>query len=152
MFQLNLPQYDFRIKRSSKGFLIFDTYRRRYVALTPEEWVRQNFLRFLTEEKAYPAARFSVEQALKVNGMAKRCDAVLFDKNANACLILEFKAPHVAISQKVFDQVAVYNYQLKVRYFMLSNGLEHYACCMDELTGRYRFLPEIPSHASLLGW
>jgi hypothetical protein len=144
MLQLNLPEYNFRIKNQNEKLFIFDTQRKRYVSLTPEEWVRQHFIRFLIDEKGFPAALLAVEKQLNINGMKKRCDAILFDQHARPTLIIELKAPNIPISQTVFDQVAVYNAKLKVDYFMVSNGLEHYCCKVDIANARYEFLSEIP--------
>ena len=144
MSQLNLPEYDFRIKKQNEKLFIFDTQRKRYVSLTPEEWVRQHFIRFLIEVKGYPAALLAVEKQLNMNGMKKRCDAILYDKEAKPILIIELKAPTVAISQTTFDQVAVYNAKLKVDFFMISNGIEHFCCKVNTETSRYEFFSEIP--------
>lgn len=144
MLQLNLPQYSFRIKKQNEKLVILDSLRKRYVALTPEEWVRQNFIRFLIEEKGYPAAYLAIEKQLNMNGMKKRCDAILYNEHALPFLIIELKAPNVAISQATFDQVAVYNAKLKVDFFIISNGIEHYCCKVNLETARYEFFPEIP--------
>jgi type I site-specific restriction endonuclease len=144
MLQLNLPQYSFRIKKQNEKLVIFDSQRKRYVALTPEEWVRQNFIRFLIEEKGYPAAYLAIEKQLNMNGMKKRCDAILYNEHAQPFLIIELKAPNVAISQATFDQVAVYNAKLKVDFFIISNGIEHFCCKVNLETARYEFFPEIP--------
>lgn len=144
MLQLNLPQYSFRIKKQNEKLVIFDSQRKRYVALTPEEWVRQNFIRFLIEEKGYPAAYLAIEKQLNMNGMKKRCDAILYNEHAQPFLIIELKAPNVAITQATFDQVAVYNAKLKVDFFIISNGIEHFCCKVNLETARYEFFPEIP--------
>jgi len=144
MLQLNLPQYSFRIKKLNEKLVIFDSQRKRYVALTPEEWVRQNFIRFLIEEKGYPAAYLAIEKQLNMNGMKKRCDAILYNEHAQPFLIIELKAPNVAISQATFDQVAVYNAKLKVDFFIISNGIEHFCCKVNLETARYEFFPKIP--------
>jgi len=144
MLQLNLPQYSFRIKKQNEKLVIFDSQRKRYVVLTPEEWVRQNFIRFLIEEKGYPAAYLAIEKQLNMNGMKKRCDAILYNEHAQPFLIIELKAPNVAISQATFDQVAVYNAKLKVDFFIISNGIEHFCCKVNLETARYEFFPEIP--------
>jgi len=144
MLQLNLPQYSFRIKKQNDKLVIFDSQRKRYVALTPEEWVRQNFIRFLIEEKGYPAAYLAIEKQLNMNGMKKRCDAILYNEHAQPFLIIELKAPNVSISQATFDQVAVYNAKLKVDFFIISNGIEHFCCKVNLETARYEFFPEIP--------
>ena len=150
MSQLNLPEYNFRIKKQNEKLFIFDTQRKRYVSLTPEEWVRQHFLRFLIEAKGYPAALLAVEKQLNMNGMKKRCDAILYNNEAKPILIIELKAPNVPISQATFDQVAVYNAKLKVNYFMISNGIEHYCCKVNTETARYEFFSEIPNFSSII--
>ena len=144
MLQLNLPQYSFRIKKQNEKLVIFDSQRKRYVALTPEEWVRQNFIRFLIEEKGYPAAYLAIEKQLNMNGMKKRCDAILYNEHAQPFLIIELKAPNIAITQATFDQIAVYNAKLKVDFFIISNGIEHFCCKVNLETARYEFFPEIP--------
>jgi len=150
MLQLNLPEYNFRIKKLYEKILIFDTQRKRYVSLTPEEWVRQHFIRFLIEEKGYPAAYLAVEKQLSMNGMKKRCDAILYNEDALPILIIELKAPTVKITQSTFDQVAVYNAKLKVDFFMISNGIEHYCCKVDTLNSQYKFFPELPEYSKLI--
>jgi type I site-specific restriction endonuclease len=150
MLQLNLPEYNFRIKKLDDRFLIFDSQRKRYVSLTPEEWVRQHFIRFLIEEKGYPAAYLAVEKQLSMNGMKKRCDAILYNELALPILIIELKAPTVQITQATFDQVAVYNAKLKVDFFMISNGIEHYCCKVDTLNSQYKFFPELPEYSKLI--
>jgi type I site-specific restriction endonuclease len=149
MLQLNLPAYKFRIKKTNEKFQIFDSQRKRYISLTPEEWVRQHFIHFMIEVKGYPSALLAVEKQLNLNGMKKRCDAVLYDREANPVMIIEFKAPNVAINQETFDQVAVYNSKLRVSLFIVSNGLEHYCCKINPENTRYEFFPEIPDFDSL---
>ena len=150
MYQLNLPEYQFKIKKQNNRFFILDSQRKRYVALTPEEWVRQHFIRFLIEEMDYPASLLAIEHQIELNGMKKRCDAILFDKNAQAQVIIELKSPEIPITQQVFDQVAVYNTKLNVSFFIVSNGLEHYCCRVDTENARYEFLPGIPKYEELL--
>jgi len=150
MLQLNLPEYNFRIKKLDEKLLIFDSQRKRYVSLTPEEWVRQHFIRFLIEEKGYPAAYLAVEKQLSLNGMKKRCDAILYNEHALPILIIELKAPNVSITQTTFDQVAVYNAKLKVDFFMISNGIEHYCCKVDSINSQYKFFPELPEYSKLI--
>ncbi len=149
MLQLNLPEYSFRIKKQNEKLLIFDSQRKRYVKLTPEEWVRQRFIRFLIEEKSYPAAYLVIEKQLNMNGMKKRCDAILYNVNVEPILIIELKAPNVLISQATFDQVAVYNAKLKVDFFMISNGIEHFCCRVNTENARYEYFSEIPDYSLL---
>ena len=123
--------------------------RKKYVALTPEEWVRQHFIRFLTDYKGYPKGLLANEVQLVLNGTKKRCDTVLFNKDLSARMIVEYKAPHIEITQAVFDQITRYNMVLKVDYLIVSNGINHYCCRIDYNTMSYTFLPEIPDYQSL---
>ncbi len=149
MLSLNLPVFDAKITvRDGKNF-IFDTIRKRYVALTPEEWVRQHFIHFLTGHKGYPPALLTNEVLLNLNGMKKRCDTVLYRRDLSARMIVEYKAPHIEITQAVFDQITRYNMVLKVDYLIVSNGMQHYCCRMDYEKNSYRFLPDIPDYVSL---
>jgi hypothetical protein len=148
MLQLNLPPYEFTINHGTPA-KIFDFIRKKYVALTPEEWVRQNFLKFLVTEKKYPQSLILIEQTLQVHQMKKRCDAVIYDNSAQALMIIEFKKPEVNISQGVFDQIARYNIPLKVKYLMVSNGLQHYCSRIDFENNAYHFMETIPDYTSL---
>jgi type I site-specific restriction-modification system R (restriction) subunit len=150
MLQLNLPHYKFKIKKEEEKQLIFDLLRKKYVKLTPEEWVRQNFIQFLLTEKSYPAALIAIEKELKINGMKKRCDAVVYNIDAEPIMIIEFKAPEVNINQKVFDQVAVYNTKLKVEYLIVSNGLQHHACRINLEDAKYEFFMDVPTYSELM--
>ncbi|MDO9154037.1 MAG: type I restriction enzyme HsdR N-terminal domain-containing protein [Paludibacter sp.] len=149
MWQLNLPEYNFNIKNENGKLLIFDIIRKKFVSLTPEEWVRQHFVRFLVEEKGFPGSLIAIEKQLNVNGLKKRCDAVLYSIDTQPKVIMEFKAPTVAISQDTFDQAAVYNSKLMVNILMVSNGLTHYCCKVDTNNSKYTFFPEIPHFDTL---
>lgn len=144
MKRLNLPTYSFNIKLIEQRKYIFDFIRKKFVILTPEEWVRQNFLRFLVEEKKYPASLIAVEMEFKLNNLSKRSDAVVYDKQTKPFLIAEFKAPDVKIDQKVFDQIARYNMKLNVDILIVSNGLQHFCCKIDHENNNYIFLKDIP--------
>ncbi len=148
--QLNLPAYTFRIKSSTDGRrVIFDLLRRRYVTLTPEEWVRQHFVRYLIEVKGFPAALMANEVSLTQNGIKHRCDTLVADASGAPLLIVEYKAPHVKISQETFDQIVRYNMVLRARYLVVSNGFVHYCCKMDYEKDSYSFLPEMPKYSDL---
>ena len=149
MKRLNLPTYSFNIKLIEQRKYIFDFIRKKFVILTPEEWVRQNFLRYLVEEKKYPASLIFVEKEFKLNNLSKRSDGLVYDKTGKPVLIMEFKAPEVKIDQKVFDQIARYNLKLQVKYLIVSNGIGHYCCKMSLNEGNYIFLKEIPSFEQL---
>lgn len=144
MQQLNFPSYSFRFKNSENKVAIFDEIRKKFVILTPEEWVRQNVVRFLLEEKKYPKSYVNVEKAIKINGLTKRYDIVVFEPDGKLHLLIECKAPEVVISQTTFDQIARYNMVLKSNYLMVTNGLNHYFCQMDYENEQYVFLPNLP--------
>ncbi len=146
MQQLNLPSYEFRIIKENDRFRIFDPVRKRYVSLTPEEWVRQNFLRYLVEEKGYPLALTAVEKRITLNGKNFRFDLVVYRRNGQPFLIAEFKAPEVKITQDAFDQVVRYNMALKVERVVVSNGLQHYVCEIDYQLNRSKYLTEVPNY------
>jgi hypothetical protein len=149
MLPLNLPSFPFKLQQQNGKNVIFDALRKKYVALTPEEWVRQHFIRFLTDYKGYPKGLLANEVQLVLNGTKKRCDTVLFNKDLSARMIVEYKAPHIEITQAVFDQITRYNMVLKVDYLIVSNGINHYCCRIDYNTMSYTFLPEIPDYQSL---
>ena len=146
MVKLNLPEYPFKIKTTGRSSQIFDTIRKKYVALTPEEWVRQNFISFLIHEKKFPKSLIAIEMAIKINQMQKRGDIVVYDKDRNPLVMVECKAPSVNVTQKVFDQIARYNLVLNVKYLIVTNGLNHYCCMMNHRTQSYIFLEEIPNY------
>ena len=123
--------------------------RKKYVALTPEEWVRQHFTHLLVEHKGYPQGLLANEVQLNLNGTKKRCDTVLYNRDLSAKMIVEYKAPNVEITQAVFDQITRYNMVLKVDYLIVTNGINHYCCHIDYITHSYRFLPGIPDYVEL---
>jgi hypothetical protein len=144
MEKLNLPTYLFNIKLIEQRKYIFDSIRKKFVILTPEEWVRQNFLRYLVDEKKYPASLIAIEMEFKLNNLSKRSDAVIYDKLGNPILIVECKASSVKVDQKVFDQIARYNMKFNVEYLVVTNGLQHYCCKIDYTNNNYEFLKEVP--------
>lgn len=150
MLLLNLPPFDAKIAVKGDKRVIFDVVRRRYVALTPEEWVRQHFVHFLLHHKGYPSGLMANEVQVLLNGMRRRCDTVLYRRDLTPQMIVEYKAPDVRITQEVFDQISRYNLVLRVDYLIVSNGIEHYCCRMDYDSGRYVFLSDIPHYTQLL--
>lgn len=144
MDALNFPAYPFQLKTSENKTLIFDIIRKKYVHLTPEEWVRQHCIWFLIEEKKYRKSLMNLEKQLLLNNRKKRTDVVAYDLQGKPYLIVECKAPHIPITQNTFDQIARYNMELNAKYLLLTNGQEHYCCLMDHANQRYQFLPEIP--------
>ena len=149
MYRLNLPPYEIKIKENGDKRTIFDILRQKYVALTPEEWVRQHFIHYLIAHKHYPKALFANEVELRIGEKRLRCDSVLYNKELRPRMIIEYKAPTVSLTQRVFDQISVYNLQLHVDYLIVSNGLQHYCCQMDYAHHSYTFLRDIPDYENL---
>jgi hypothetical protein len=150
MQQLNLPDYQFNIKKEGESLLVFDVLRKRWVTLTPEEWVRQHFVRFLIEERHFPAALMNNEISLVQNGIKRRCDSLVADHNGNPLVIVEYKAPTIAITQKTFDQIVRYNMVLRAKYLIVSNGIKHYCCKVDYERNSYDFMQDIPCYNQLI--
>ena len=149
MNDLNLPPFAMRLREQDGKREIFDFLRRRYVALTPEEWVRQHFVHFLVEQKGYPRGLLANELELRIGQKKLRCDTVLYNKVLQPQMIIEYKKPEVSITQRVFNQITVYNMLLHVDYLVVSNGLQHYCCRMDYEHQSYEFLSDIPSFSML---
>lgn len=150
MFALNLPYANTKIVVSNEKQMVFDFLRKRFVALTPEEWVRQQFTHFLVEHKGYPAMFIGNEITLSVGRLSRRCDSVVFNKSAEPVMIIEYKAPTVKITQKVFEQICSYNIALHAPYLTVSNGLQSYCCRIDKEANTYEFLKDIPAYGELL--
>lgn len=150
MLSLNLPKYETKICERDGKLQIFDPLRKCHVALTPEEWVRQHFVNFLIESRGFPAALMANEVAITVNGMKRRCDTVVYDKQLQPRVIVEYKAPMVRITKEVFAQISRYNLTLKVDYLIVSNGLQHFCCRMDYPNSSYTFLQEIPEYTKIV--
>ena len=147
MIQLNLPEYTFRIRQDKKGIQIFDSIRKKFVARTPEEWVRQNFIQYLIAEKKYPSSLIAVETGLKYNRLKKRSDITVYDKNGKIWMLIECKSPEVKLSQDTFNQAALYNVsgKTKTKFLTITNGLRHYCCEMNYEQSKYDFLKDFPS-------
>ena len=150
MNRINLPAFDIKLRKNSQRYEIFDFLRRKYVALTPEEWVRQHFTHFLVEQKDYPRGLLANEVELRVGEKKLRCDTLLYNKEMQPIMIIEYKAPEIEITQRVFDQITVYNRLLHVDYLVVSNGLQHFCCHMDYEKGEYSFLQNIPHYTELI--
>jgi hypothetical protein len=146
---LNLPSYNIKVTKKGGKRYIFDPLRRKNVAFTPEEWVRQHFVNYLITSKAYPSERIANEVAIHVNGISKRCDTVIYDNYMEPLLIIEYKAPDVTITEDVFSQISRYNSVLKVPYLIVSNGLTHYCCNMDYVNMKCRFMKDIPAYTEI---
>lgn len=146
MQKLNFPSYSFRFKNNENKVAIFDEIRKKFIILTPEEWVRQHTVHFLRQEKGYPKSLINVEKRIQLNGTTKRYDVVIFESNGSIDLLVECKAPEIVISQATFDQIARYNLALKANYLMVTNGINHYFCQMDFEKECYTFLESIPNY------
>ncbi len=146
MQKLNFPSCAFKLKSSENKTLIFDIVRKKYVIVTPEEWVRQHVVHFLLKEKNYPISLIAVEKQLKINKRVKRTDIIVYNKQGTPEILIECKAPSVKITQTTFDQIARYNLSANSNFLMVTNGLAHYFCQIDTDKETYIFLEDIPSY------
>ena len=146
MIVLPYPSYPFKIKAINGKDQIFDPFRKIWVLLTPEEWVRQHVIQFLLQDKKYPKSHINVEKLLKINHLTKRYDVVVYKPNGDITILVECKAPEVKITQSTFDQIARYNMTLNADYLMVTNGLNHYFCKMDYENEKYDFLADLPEY------
>ncbi len=149
MQALNLPAYEYKLKHSAGNSFIFDPVRKKFVLLTPEEWVRQHFLHYLTEHLAYPRSLISIERGLQYNRLQKRTDLRVYASTGEPLVLIECKAVSVAISAATVKQAVVYNQTIRAPYIMLTNGQEHYCWKVDFATASYEVLNEIPAFGSL---
>ena len=148
MQKLNFPSYNYRFKNSENKTHIFDVIRKKFVVLQPEEWVRQHCLNYLTNEKNYPISLLNVEKQLKINRLIKRYDVVIYNNDGSIFCLVECKAPSVKITQKTFDQIAQYNRTLNASYLMVTNGLNHYYCSMNQMSKGYNFIKSLPKYST----
>lgn len=146
---LNLPHFEFIFRNENGIVKIYDSLRRKFVALTPEEWVRQNFVAFLINDKYYPVSLMANEMSLTQNGISRRCDTMVADLHGQPLAIIEYKSPDIKITQKTFDQIVRYNMELRAKYLIVSNGLKHYCCVIDYQNKTYEFLKDIPEYSKL---
>lgn len=146
---LNLPEYEHRFKQEGKKTKIFDQVRKKFLVLTPEEWVRQNFVRFLIQEKNYPSSLIAIEKGLKVNQLFKRCDILIHNNYGKAMLLVECKSPNVKLSSETYHQAATYNMSLKLPFLVVTNGIQHFCSRIDFEKSSYSFLEDIPEYHEL---
>lgn len=149
MQELNLPGFNFKITTKDNRDYIFDNIRRKYISLTPEEWVRQNFIEFLINYKSYPKGRIGNEISLIQNGIKRRADSVIYDIYGQPLIIIEYKAPEIKITQQVFEQIVRYNMVLRVKYLIVSNGISHYCCRINYDSNNVEFIKDIPEYSEL---
>lgn len=150
MIRLNLPSFKIKLSGTIQKPMIYDILRRKHVALTPEEWVRQHFIHYMIECKSYPASLMANEVSLKYGSKSLRADTVLYNRSLKPIMIMEYKAPDIAITRKVFDQISAYNLLLHVDYLIMSNGMQHYCCKMDYDRRSYTFLTDIPDYPDII--
>lgn len=150
MQKLNLPEFSFRIKTENDKMFIFDAIRKKFVRLTPEEWVRQNFVQFLISVKNFSFSLIAIETSVEINNNQQRADLVIYNRLGVPILIAEFKSPDVKISQQTFDQIVRYNMRLKVPFLVVSNGLDHYCCKINYSENSYAFISEIPDFKDII--
>jgi type I site-specific restriction endonuclease len=150
MQSLNLPNYTPKVSKINEKSFIYDPVRQKKVALTPEEWVRQQFVNYLITEKNYPKERIANEVTVSLNGMTRRCDTVVYNQFLEPIAIVEYKAPSVPVTQEVFEQITRYNSCLRVGILIVTNGLEHYCCRIDFAASTWSYLKEIPGYESLI--
>lgn len=151
MQPLNLPDHGVKLRHDADGDRVWDPLRKKWLVCTPEEWVRQHVLNHLIHDLGCPASLTSLEHSISLNGLTKRADIVVHDRSAKPLLLVECKAPQVKVDQKVFEQAARYNLVFRVPFLMVSNGLTHYCCRVDHVTGAVDFLPKVPTYAGMTG-
>ena len=149
---LNMPDYSdrIRLRRQDEQLQIFDSIRGKWLVLTPEEWVRQNTIIYISDTLEAPMTRIANEVTIKLNDTTKRCDTVVWDKTGRPVMIVEYKAPTIAVTQEVFDQIVRYNMVLHADYIVVSNGLQHFCCRLDYTNNTYQFIPQIPDYNALI--
>jgi len=152
MTNLNLPIAELRIKKQIGKDYVFDRLRKQFVRLTPEEYVRQQFVSFLIEHKGYPSGRMVNEIEIVLGNVKKRCDTVLYDFYLQPLMVIEYKAPFAVINQKTFDQIARYNLVLQVPWLIVSNGIQHFCCRIDKDRKEYIFVNEIPEYEKIMNF
>lgn len=148
--RLNIPFQRLRLKEDNNIVKVYDPLRKKYFIVTPEEYVRQQFTSWLRSELNYPASLMANEIGIEYNGTKRRCDTVIFSPNGSRLMIIEYKAPDIAITQNVFDQIVRYNQVLKAKLLTVSNGISHFCCMMDYARNTYKFLPDIPDYLEIV--
>lgn len=146
MQSLNLPTFEYQVRQTEGKVQIFDELRKKWLVLTPEEWVRQHFIHFLINHKQYPKSLIKLEGGLKYNSRSNRSDVVVYNSAGEPLLLVECKAAEVPLTQQVFDQAARYNHVIKAKYLIITNGLKHFCCQIDHVAGKYNFLQDIPPY------
>lgn len=150
MLELNLPKFETHIDKIEDIFYIWDNLRKKKLVLTPEEWVRQHFVNYLINYLKYPKSRIANEIELELNKLKKRCDTIIYNQYIEPVMILEYKAPNIALNQKTIDQILRYNIILKVNYLVISNGISHYCFKINRENNDYEYLDKIPMYKEII--
>lgn len=148
MIELNLPTFEYKLKKTDNKPFIYDIIRKKYIVLTPEEWVRQHFIHLLINQYQYPKALFAVETGLKYNKMQKRSDILILSRDGSPFLLVECKAPNIAIRDSTFSQIARYNFTIQPQFLAVTNGLNHF--CFQARNGKVTYLPDFPKYEMVL--
>ncbi len=148
MIVIQFPEPDFTIRQEGGQDLIFDKIRKKYIVLTPEEWVRQNFIHYLVAEKKYPATLFAVEKEIHLGSMRKRCDIIVYNRNSAPWMIVECKEMEVPVDEKTMEQILRYNMAVPVQYLVLTNGVHTY--CVERMETEWKLLEELPAYGDSL--
>lgn len=148
--KLNLPECELLIRSHSNRNQVWDTLRRRYVLLSPEEWVRQHLIYYFKDYLGYPVGLIAVEFTIKLFGLTKRCDILVHDRTGKPLLLVECKAPGVKVDSLVLEQAVQYNMKLQLPYLVITNGLDHYCCKIDIAEGTWSFLQKIPAFQDII--
>jgi len=146
MIPLNLPAIAIKLKEEDGKTYILDSLRKKYLLLTPEEWVRQHIIHYLIHEKKYPKGLIKLETGLYLNTLQKRADVLISNSEGLPFMVVECKAPEIKINQKVFDQIARYNYIYKAKYLFVTNGINHFCAEIDHSNHSFQFINEIPNY------
>ena len=143
MLKLNFPDFEFKLKKIDNKTFIFDSFRKKFILLTPEEWVRQHVLNFLVLKKI-PITHIAVEKQIIINSLNKRFDVVIYNNTGDVIMLVECKSPSIKLTQNVFDQISIYNLNLNSKYCMVTNGLDHIYFKIDKLSKKFTFVKDFP--------
>jgi hypothetical protein len=146
MYKLNLPDFDYKLKKAEGKVWIFDVIRKKYLVLTPEEWVRQHFVHYLINDFKYPKSLIKIEGGLTYNQLQKRTDILIFDREAKPWMVIECKSPELKLSQTTLQQASVYNSTLKAKYLTVTNGMQYFCSATDWIEGKVTLLDQLPSY------
>lgn len=145
MYNLNLPSVSLKFKEINGKKAIFDIVRKKYIILTPEEWVRQHFIHFLINKYQYPRSLIKIESGIRFNDITGRSDIIVYDRKGQVFLLVECKAPTIPLSNVVFEQASRYNQDYKAKYLLITNGLQHFCCEINHQTNSYTYMNDIPT-------